>query len=82
MRETRPIPKIALSAFGLLAEQQKQGRQLLVDQTAELMALGPTEGWAFDLQAGVASREVPDPDVIGTIGAAVETSPESAPVAG
>ena len=59
-QETRPLPKITLTALQLLQAAITQQIEVISQQTLEVLGLNVADGWRVDAQAGTISRTVPD----------------------
>lgn len=58
--ETKPLPAVALTAFALLRSTLNREAEIVASQIQELQGFTKAEGWAIDLNAGIATRPVSD----------------------
>ncbi len=60
--EQKPIPQLAKSAAALVQQDFQRVLNEIGTQTLAAMGIDAADGWTVDFTAGVAVRDVPQPD--------------------
>lgn len=61
MRESRPVPKTAMTAARLIGAQAQLAINDLAEQVVADLGLSEADNWRVDFNTGSMSREVPEP---------------------